>query len=337
VGTILALIAAAVAVGQPSRVARVDVRFDTAEADAVLRIARLRQSAAYPSPDWDDLTSTVGYQRLKARELSMKRPFDEDAFKRFVESGELASRADALRKTIDEWAAADAGAAARRALAYLPADATIHATAFAVIKPQTNSFVFEAATNPAIFLSVDPDRTKAQIENTLAHEMHHIGSASLSAKYEGSLSSLSPEAQTVGRWIAAFGEGIAMLAAAGGPSIHPHASSPAAERERWDRDVANFAGDLKTVEQFFIDVLDGRLSGDAIQTKGMTFFGIQGPWYTVGWKMAVLVEEAFGRSAVIDAVADPRRLLASYNRAVRERRLDLPVWSDRLISATRSR
>jgi hypothetical protein len=64
----------------------------------------------------------------------------------------------------------------------------------------------------------------------------------------------------------------------------------------------------------------------------MTFFGVQGPWYTVGWKMAVVVEQTFGTDAVIQGAADPRVLLGNYNRAVRERRLDLPLWSDRVLS-----
>ncbi len=69
----------------------------------------------------------------------------------------------------------------------------------------------------------------------------------------------------------------------------------------------------------------------------MAFFGVQGPWYTVGWKMAVVVERAFGRAAVVAAVGDPRRLLAEYNRAVRARHLALPLWSDALLAAVEPR
>ncbi len=317
--------------------ARVDVRVDTAEADAVLRIVALGRLGQVPTTaDWSALRSTAGYQRLKARELSLHVPFDEDAFQKFVLSDDLAARAEADRRTVDLWARADVTGAAARALAYLPSDATIHATVYAVIKPRTNSFVFEPATNPAIFLYVDPAKTREQVENTMAHEMHHIGAASLDAKYDAALATLPPAAQAVGRWMRGFSEGVAMLAAAGGPDVHPHAVSAAADRERWDRDVANFAADLRKVDQFFLDVLDGRLTGDAIQDTAMTFFGVQGPWYTVGWKMAVVVERAFGRDEVIRGVADPRELLASYNRAVREQRLDLPLWSDRVMAAIRS-
>src|SRR5262249_12829265 len=159
----------------------------------------------------------------------------------------------------------------------------------------------------------------------------HIGAASLQDSYESTLGTLPVEARAVGRWMGAFAEGMAMLAAAGGAEVHPHRSSPLAIRERWDRDVANFPSDLQKVERFFLDVLDDRTTGDEIQKTAMTFFGVQGPWYTVGWKMAVVVERAFGRDAVIDAVRDPRTLLANYNRAVRDQRLDLPLWSERLL------
>ena len=318
---LFALALALAALGQTSRVA---VRFDTSEADAVLRA------------DWSEVTSTTGYQRLKARELSMGRPFDEEAFRRFVESDDIARRADELRRTVDVWTHADLSGAAGRALKYLPPDAKIRATVYPVIKPQGNSFVFETNTNPAIFLSVDSSRTPAQIENTIAHELHHIGLASLGPEYETSLSKLSPEAQAVGKWLTAFGEGLAMLAAAGGPEVHPHAVSPASDRERWDRDAANFPSDLAKVQQFFLDVLDHKLAGDRVQQTAMTFFGVQGPWYTVGWKMAVLVEQTFGREAVIQGAADPRVLLGNYNRAVRDRQLDLPLWSERILSAVGS-
>jgi hypothetical protein len=138
----------------------------------------------------------------------------------------------------------------------------------------------------------------------------------------------------------AFGEGMAMLAAAGGPDIHPHAHSSAEDRARWDRDVAHFARDLRTVEQFFLDVVEGRLEGeDAIREKGFTFFGVQGPWYTVGWKMATLVEQTYGRAALVDCMLDPRRLLATYNAAVRTGQFGtgLPPWSERLLSAVGAR
>ena len=50
--------------------------------------------------------------------------------------------------------------------------------------------------------------------------------------------------------IGAFGEGFAMLAAAGGPDVHPHAVSSPEERARWDKDMLNFNDDLKKVECF---------------------------------------------------------------------------------------
>jgi hypothetical protein len=51
--------------------------------------------------------------------------------------------------------------------------------------------------------------------------------------------------------IGAFGEGFAVLAAAGGPDVHPHAVSSPDERARWDKDMLNFNEDLKKVETFF--------------------------------------------------------------------------------------
>ena len=67
-----------------------------------------------------------------------------------------------------------------------PTEAYIHAKVFPVIKPITNSFVFETTTDPAIFLYLDPEESAAKFENTVAHELHHIGYASVESLAEQS-------------------------------------------------------------------------------------------------------------------------------------------------------
>jgi hypothetical protein len=53
--------------------------------------------------------------------------------------------------------------------------------------------------------------------------------------------------------------------------------------------------------------------------------------------MAVLVERTYGRGTLIDCMLDPRRLLATYNAAVKNRNDGgLPLWSDRLLKAVRA-
>jgi hypothetical protein len=128
-----------------------------------------------------------------------------------------------------------------------------------------------------------------------------------------------------------------MLAAAGGADTHPHATSSAEDRARWDRDVANFNQDLKKVEKFFLDLLEGRLSEEEATKTGYSFFGVQGPWYTVGWKMAAMIEKSYGRAKVIESVCDKRKLLEVYNEAARKHnqaaRGPLALWSDAVIAA----
>jgi hypothetical protein len=314
----------------------VNVQVDAGEAEAVLHIvdaARQRASAV----DWNPLLASEGYVRLKKREAAMGLAFEDAEFQRFVLSDDTARRAAGLRTTLKVWTHADLTAAANRALAYLPDEARIRATVYPVIKPRENSFVFETDTNPAIFLYVDPAKTRDEFENTVGHELHHIGAGSLETRYEESLETLPAQARLAARWMGAFAEGVAMLAAAGGADVHPHATSPASDRARWDRDVANFDADLRRVERFFLDVVQGRLTGDdAVRHAASEFFGVQGPWYTVGWKMATIVERTYGRAAVIDAVRDPRLLLVTYDRAVRERKLELPTWSTELLDAVRA-
>lgn len=132
-----------------------------------------------------------------------------------------------------------------------------------------------------------------------------------------------------------------MLAAAGGPDVHPHAVSPPEDRARWDRDVANFARDLVRLDEFFLDIVDGSLATpDTIRQVAMSFMGVQGPWYTVGWKMAVLIEKHFGRATLISCMLDPRMLLSTYNAAASREGVagePLPQWSPQLLHAIGAR
>ena len=159
--------------------------------------------------------------------------------------------------------------------------------------------------------------------------------AQAAAPWRSEENRISKNSRTVREWAGAFGEGFAMLAASGGFYIHPHAVSTAAEKDRWDADVKNFNRDLKTVERFFLDILDGKLTAEEIQKTAFSFFGIQGPWYTVGWKMAVTIEKRFGRFKLIECIRDPGMLLSTYNHAAseynRSRGGSLAVWSPTLV------
>ena len=315
---------------------RIALTLDTSEADAVLTILDKRfTKSEVTDDDWQKIFASEPYVRLKQREASMKRSFTDDDFKAFVMSADLLHRAPALKQTLADWKKADLNSAAGRVLAYLPATAAIHAKVYPVIKPMTNSFVWETKTNAAIFLFIDPDKSSAEFENTVAHELHHIGFASVKEDPAATVN-LSPEAKAAVDWMGAFGEGMAMLAAAGSPEIHPHANSKPEVRARWDHDITNFNRDLKQVEAFFFDILNGKLKTEEEQSKvGMEFFGVQGPWYTVGYKMASMVEKRFGRPALIETMSDYPKLLALYNQAAREQNAkggdQLATWSPELL------
>jgi hypothetical protein len=316
---------------------RIQLKLNTDEADAVLAILEKRaRGTAVADADWEHLFATEPYIRLKKREAGMHRDFTDDDFKKFVLSDDLAAKASALRHTLDAWRRADLVASAERVLAYLPEQAHIRANVFPVIKPKTNSFVFETNTDPAIFLYLDPEESAAKFENTVAHELHHIGFASVDSLVEAKQKDLPPNVKPAVEWMGAFGEGFAMLAAAGGPDNDPHAASSPDEHARWEHDLANFNQDLNSLQEFFLDVIDQRLVGkDKIDEKAYSFFGVQGPWYTVGYKMSVVIEKRYGRKRLIECMLDPRELLASYNRAATETnatgKQKLALWSPELM------
>jgi hypothetical protein len=314
----------------------------TDEAEAVVSVlAKKRAGQPITDDDWQCIFSSEGYTRLKKRELAMRRSFEDQDFQTFVLSDQLTSQAQALANTLERWRRANATRAARLALAYLPKGANIRAKIYPVIKPRQNSFVFDLDTDPAIFLYLDPMVNQAQFENTLAHELHHIGYGTVCPAKETNekFKRFPKNLQTALTYTGAFGEGFAMLAAAGGPDIHPHSLSAPKDRARWDRDLANFDSDLRHVEKFFLDVLANRVSDDQIGERIAPFYGEQGAWYTVGWKMAVLIEKTFGRSTLIKTMCDPRKLFVTYNRAAeihnRKSREKLVQWGPSLIRAVK--
>ncbi len=331
--------------GQSLRRDRIRLRLDASEADQELAILDLR-AAGQPIPDaeWQKLFATEPYRRLKQREQQRyhdPRAFTDSAFREFVLSDSLRPHAAELRRTLARWQRAQLPRSAERVLAYLPDSAVIRAKVYPVIKPRTNSFVFEPTTDPSIFLYVDPAVTAAKFENTVAHELHHIGLASLGPVYDRALAGLPEHARAAAEWMGAFGEGLAMLAAAGGPDVDPHAASTPQEHALWQRELAGFDSDLPRVDEFLVGVLRGRLDRDSAQARAATFFGEhQGPWYTVGYRMAVLVEGHYGRPALIRTMTDFRCLLALYNRAaVLENRThaeQLPLWSQELLAGVQA-
>jgi hypothetical protein len=121
-----------------------------------------------------------------------------------------------------------------------------------------------------------------------------------------------------------------MLAAAGGPDIHPHNYSIASDRERWDNDMKNLPDDIRRLNRFFLDIYYKKLTDEQIQDTGFSFFGIQGPWYTVGWKMASVVEKKYGKKRLINCLCNMGDLLILYNEAV-DNSVD-EKWSEELMN-----
>lgn len=315
----------------------------TDEAERVLALLEKRERGEEISEeDWQSLTATEGYRRLEQRDEAFGVERFGETFRELLLSDELLARRAVLAEAVASWKTVDLSAAAERALAYLPPGTRLQAKLYPVIKPRTNSFVFDLENDPAIFFYVDPDQRPEEMENHLAHELHHIGYGT-GCGDPPDAESLAPGPRAALRWLGGFGEGLATLAAAGSPDVHPHATSSPEAWAIWERDVARFGEDLRRVESFLLAVARGELSEEE-QRKG--FFELihtpgvpQGAMYTVGWKMAALVEKVEGREALVAGICDPRRLLVAYNRVAqrvaetqpRGEGEGLPLWSEELL------
>jgi hypothetical protein len=79
----------------------------------------------------------------------------------------------------------------------------------------------------------------------------------------------------------------------------------------WDLGAERFADNLEELNQFFLDTVRGDLLNDAVAHEGRIFFGNgDGPWYTVGYRMALTIERKFGRTALVATLADPRQFVS---------------------------
>ena len=335
-GLILAAVVAPAAIAQPSN--RVTLRPDSSEADAILAILDKRAlHGNVIDADWQSVFASTAYRRLQQAEASMGQPFTDEEFTKFVAT--LGGSREQLRQILRQWQSLDLQAVVKRSLAYLPPQANIRADVYFVIQPEVNSFVVEPETPAAaIFLKVDPkSKAREQQESTLAHEAHHLGLASVQVGYKREISSLPENARKAAWWMGNFREGMAVLAAAGSPDVHPHADLSEGYRLAWDLEAERFDANLNELNQFFLDTIHGDLLNQADMHEARTFFGFSGPWYTVGYRMAVTIEREFGRPALVATYVDPRRFVARYNEAaVSQNAKDgghLPVFSAEILEA----
>lgn len=319
----------------------ISFKSDFSEADAVINILnRVKNKESVNDSLWQTIFNTEPYQKLKKREAAFKRSFTDEDFKKFVLT-ELPDRKEDLKNTLNEWKKAKFDSIASGIIKYLPEGASINAKVFVVIKPKQNSFIWSDSTGKHIFLYLNTSSTKDQFENTLAHESHHIGMMSLEKRIEDTLKNLSPLVKKTAEWISAFGEGEAMLAAAGSPLRHPHWCSADSDKIRWDKDMLNFSRDLKDIEKLFFDILSGKLKDDdEIFKTAQPFWGYQGAWYTVGYKMAALIEQEFGRDILVASYIDQRNFVLLYNEAAliynKSHNDKLEMWSDEFIKAIKN-
>ena len=99
-------------------------------------------------------------------------------------------------------------------------------------------------------------------------------------------------------------------------------------RETWAWNMSQVAGHFEVIDALIQDVASGRVtSPDSVMARAVTFFGDQGPWYTVGWVMGSTIEKALGRDQLVTRLCDPAALIRVYQKIIAERDQSGPKWS----------
>jgi hypothetical protein len=81
--------------------------------------------------------------------------------------------------------------------------------------------------------------------------MHHIGLSSTDKLYDEKIAALPAASQKAAQWMGALGEGLAVLAAAGGTDVPPNQYSQSDVQQNWEHGMSNFNQDLQTLNEFF--------------------------------------------------------------------------------------
>lgn len=188
---------------------------------------------------------------------------------------------------------------------YLPDKADINTEVIPLIKNKNNSFVHKFNDNMYLFLNLEPNILKERLINKLVHEFHHIGFDDIYNPKEYKY--LSRGAQQIIKWSNAFGEGLATLAAAGGPDFHPNKYNKEL-KTKWNKNIKKFNKDFRKIQKFFMDILNKKIkSNKEIYDRGFELMvnnGGQGSWYTVGWQIAVVIEKISSKWNLLNCMED---------------------------------
>ncbi|MFO7814519.1 MAG: DUF5700 domain-containing putative Zn-dependent protease [Halanaerobiales bacterium] len=311
--------------------------FDQVE-NALYILAKQNKNKTINKSVWDNLFSSEGYQLLVKREKDMGNELSKKDFKSFLLDERQLSNYENYMNTLKLLKDLELEQLLSKTKKYLPKKAKINTTIIPVIKPQNNSFVHEINDKLVLFIYLEPGMSRAKLENKLIHELHHIGFDDIYSpeKYKY----LSQQTQKMIEWTNAFGEGFAMLAAAGGANIHPNKFDEGL-KEKWDSNIKKFNKDFELIENFFVKILKDKFSNEKeLYNRGyelMVNNGGQGSWYTVGWKIAVVIEKIKGKEVLFGCMSDLTYLYPRYNEAVKDYNKkyneNLKSWSDKIINS----
>jgi hypothetical protein len=195
--------------------------------------------------------------------------------------------------------------ASARALRWLPEDASLAAEVYFLLDGASGGYVLDTRIGMDL---LQPNGRIDQLEGVIAHELHHVGFASL-APAPGETGSASPEAGLAGLFL---GEGSATALVYGQPRPGDEGYG------EWEEHERQMPGYFAMTRQYLKRVAGGEVAAEQFEqdVPAMYLRGRWGVGYAIGAVMVRTVLSALGKDALLACMRRPETFIETYRRAV---------------------
>jgi hypothetical protein len=308
------------------------VRIDLSEPEAMLAAADgLRNNGRIEAAQLETVLQTPAAKHLRGTHALTAENIGP-----YITSAEFSAQAGAFQFSLREWRMASRQQIERRIGEYLPPEGQLSLTVVVVLAPGFTEAEFDTSSiPPRVFVPLVPSMLHMRQETYVGEQVYLLASAIAIKSLQPHYNRMTDSVRLAVEYTTEFRRGIALLAGAGGPGLHICATCPRAERQQWDNDLVAFGTDFQKLNKLLLAtaLAERDIEGHRSQLDSVSVLS----WQVLGYRMAVTIEQHYGRKVLPNLLRDPRMLLELYNLAAAadnaSGKVDepLPLWSPELM------